>query len=81
MREVPSGVDVAQEATSPRPERRRCPDGVGVVVSLLRLLWVATYVADTDVTGQGQTVTPGYDYRHGPVTLLTCTFATVMRMG
>lgn len=37
--------------------------------------------ADINGGGQGQTVTVPYDYRHWPVSLLTCTTFTVMRMG
>lgn len=37
--------------------------------------------ADIDGGGPGQTVTAPYDYRHWPVSLLTCAAFTVMRMG
>jgi hypothetical protein len=38
-------------------------------------------MADINVDGREQTATAPYDYRHWPVTCLTHTFATVMRMG
>lgn len=47
----------------------------------VRLRWVADIRYDTDLAGRGQTVTAEYDYRHGPVTLLTSASVTVMRMG
>lgn len=40
-----------------------------------------TSTADINADGRGQTVTAPYDYRHRPVTCLTCAFAAVMRMG
>lgn len=40
-----------------------------------------TSVTDINVGGRGQTVTAQSDYRHWPVTLLTCATFTVMRMG
>lgn len=63
------------------PRRAPGPSRWADHVVRVRLRWVADIRYDTDVAGQGQTVTAEYDYRHGPVSLLTCTFATVMRMG
>jgi hypothetical protein len=40
-----------------------------------------TSCPDIDVGGPGQTVTVPYDYRHRPVTCLTCASVSVMRMG